>query len=166
MDLFMVILRLIHIFAGIVWVGAGFFMFLIVIPTMAKMRNGQVMQNIMTHSRYSMIMGASAGLTVLAGILLYGRVYSSDWLSTAPGIVLTIGAVAGILAAGHGGAVLSRLQAEQMKLSQAIAAQNGPPNEAHQAEMAALQQKMQLHVRISLILLVIAVVGMSSWRYF
>ncbi len=32
MDTLMVVLRLVHIFAGIAWVGAGFFMMLVLVP--------------------------------------------------------------------------------------------------------------------------------------
>ena len=64
----MVVLRIIHIFAGIYWVGSGFFMFFIVAPTARKLRSGQLMQTILVDSPFSMVIAASAGVTVLAGI--------------------------------------------------------------------------------------------------
>lgn len=159
------VLRITHILAGIMWVGAGLFMVFIIAPTMQKMRNGEIIQNILTHSRYSVYMSVSAGLTVLAGILLYVHVYSADWLSTAPGIVLTIGAVAGILAAGHGGMALAPTQAKLAALGQEIAAGGGRPSESQVVALNELQAKITQHGRISLILGLIAVIGMAGARY-
>jgi hypothetical protein len=140
-------------------------MFFIVAPTARKMQSGQIVQSILVHSRFNTFIGASGGLTVLAGLLLYGRVYSSDWLSTGPGIVLTIGALAGIAALIHGGAVLSRLQREYVSIAKEVEAAGGPPSQAQLASMMDLQAKIAQHSQISVALLVISVLGMASARY-
>jgi uncharacterized membrane protein len=160
------VLRVAHILFGIMWIGAGLFMYFIISPTMQKMRSGEIVNNIVTHSRYSLYMALSAIVTVVAGVLLYIRVYSADWLSTGPGRVLTIGAIAGILAFGHGATAMPSAMDRLNKLGQEIATGGGPPSQDQLAALNDLQGKMTLHSRISLALGLIAVVGMAGARFF
>jgi uncharacterized membrane protein len=165
MDILMVILRLVHIFAGIFWVGTGLFVAIIIIPAMQNMRSSQLMQMIMRHSRFDMAMTVSALLTTLAGVWLYVRVsdgFNADWMRDPGSIVLSIGAVAGLLAFGHGGAALGSITGKYAKLAKAL---DGEPSAAQQQELMALQARIATHSRISLILMIIAVIGMASARY-
>ena len=165
MDILMIILRLIHIFAGIFWVGAGLFMAIIIIPAMQNMRSGQLIQMIMRHSHFDRAMMISALLTTLAGVWLYIRVsdgFNADWMRDPGSMVLSIGAVAGILAFGHGGAALGPATGKFSQLAKEI---EGEPTEEQRNNMMALQARIATHSRISLILMIIAVIGMASARY-
>jgi uncharacterized membrane protein len=170
MDLYMIVLRLIHIFAGIFWVGSGFFMVFVLAPAARKMgQDGRAfMMGFGKHSRINMLMPMSSLLTTVAGLLLYYEVsdgFNADWMKSDGGIVLSIGVVAGLLAFGHGGAVTGPASGKLAKLGEEISAQGGPPTEAQLSQIQALQAKFVLHGQISVLLLVIAVVGMSAARY-
>ena len=166
MDIYMIILRNIHIFAGIFWVGSGLFMALVIVPAMRNMGGGQLMQGILRYSNYHIIIGVAAILTTLAGILMYIQLTAtqgSGWMSTRSGIVLSIGALAGILAFGHGMVVLGKLTRQMRALALQI---DGPPSEQQRAELMPLQAKMATNANIMLVLMIIAVIGMASARYF
>jgi uncharacterized membrane protein len=159
MDIYLVVLRLIHIVAGALWVGVGFFSVLILVPTLVRMGSeaGSVFRALGQSGLYRMIFPVTSGLTVLAGILLYARPNASVVFSSAGWIVLSIGALAGIAGAIHGGAFLAR---QMTDYSQKVAS-----GSAQSADLSALGASLIQHARISLVLLVVALVGMSLARY-
>ena len=172
MDAYMVILRLIHIFAGIFWVGTTIFFVSYLAPNVRALGpdGGKFMQGLLLNTRFDRAMPAASILTTIAGILLYARVTNNfsdtDYMSSAGGIVLSIGSLAGLLAFGHGGAVIGRIVGQQKTLAQQLASQDGPPSPEQGAELATLNAKMGQHTLITLVLMIIAVVGMSAARYF
>lgn len=165
MDIVMIILRIVHIFAGIFWVGAALFMALVIVPAMRSMGSGQLMQGILRYSNYHIIVGAAAILTTLAGLWMYAQLTAtqgSAWMSSRQGIVLSIGALAGILAFGHGMFVLGRLTRQMRALAMQI---DGPPTEEQRGLLLPLQAKMSRNANIMLVLMIISVVGMAAARY-
>ncbi len=170
MDLMMIIFRLIHIFAGIIWVGAGFFMLLVLVPAVRSMDPNvpSVMGSAVFQKRFNRTMTISALLTTLFGLALYGEVsdgFNADWMSSDGGIVLSIGSLAGLLAFGHGAGALGPLTNKIARLGEALREQDGPPTAEQRAELQALQAKNVRHAQISMVLLVIAVAGMAAARY-
>lgn len=166
MDIYMIILRLVHIFAGIFWVGSGLFMALVIVPAMRNMGGGQLMQGILRYSNYHIIIGVAAILTTVAGLLMYAQLAAtlgSGWMSSRQGIVLSIGAVAGLLAFGHGMVVLGKLTRQMRAVAMEI---NGPPTEAQRNILLPLQARMSRNANIMLVLMIISVAGMASARYF
>jgi uncharacterized membrane protein len=171
MDLFMVIFRIIHILAGIIWVGASVMMVLVVGPTARRTgpQAGPFMMNLAGYSVFPGLMMYSAILTVVAGLVLYDRVTDhfrdGDYMSSGGGIVLSIGVVAGLLAFGHGFMTLSKFTKQQYDIARSVMESGGTPNQEQAAEMMRIQDKIRINSQISLILMLISVVGMSAARY-
>jgi len=170
MDVYMVILRLIHFFGGTFWVGAGILMIWFISPTVRALgKDGQTfMKGFVTQSKFTQAMPVASMSTTISGLLLYYSVsdhFNSDWITSAGGVVLTIGSVAGIAATLHGimhtGPTTSRLAA----LGKQIDAQGGPPSESQLAELRTLQAKNAHAGQISLALMIVAVIGMAAARY-
>jgi hypothetical protein len=80
-------------------------------------------------------------------------------------MILGVGAVAAIIAAGIGTGYTGKIGKKMLELGGAIQASGGPPSDAQKAEMSGLQGKMQSAFRIVAILLLIAVAAMASARY-
>jgi uncharacterized membrane protein len=159
MDVYLVVVRLIHIVAAALWVGSGFFATMILTPTLVKLgtEGSGVARTLGQSSAFRMIFPVSGGLTVLAGLLLYFRPGESAIFSSTGWLVLSIGALAGVLGVLHGGAMLARMVRDfVMKLAS---------GSASSAELSDLGANLLQHSRISLALLIIAVVGMSLARY-
>jgi uncharacterized membrane protein len=170
MDIYMVVLRLIHIFAGIFWVGAALFMAVLIIPMVRKAGpdSSVFMWRLYKHTRFITAMPIASVLTTIAGILLYIRVsdtFNVDWITSTGGLVLTIGSIAGLLATGHGGAVLGPMSASYTDALDEVVSQGGPPSEEQVSKLQALGGKIGRHAQISMILMLIAVIGMASARY-
>jgi hypothetical protein len=170
MDLYVIALRLIHIFAGAYWVGAGFMMLGVIGPTAqaAGAEGGRFMQRITTQSRYGLFMAIAGLLTTLSGLLLYWRGsghLQPAWITSGTGLSLTVGGLAGIVAFVLGLAVHWRIGARVKTVTEAMQRAGGPPTPDQLAELQLLgRQEAQAGVW-SAVLLTVAVIGMSVAQY-
>jgi len=170
MQALLTVLRLVHIFSGVYWVGAAAFMTLMVGPLIPKLgpAGPAFMRGLLQERPFSQSMSITAVLTVLSGIWMFWIVsggFQASWFSRTGAIVLTVGAVAGILAAVHGGGVLAPRQSRVGELGEQIAAAGGPPSPEQLASIQAAQADVRQHTLISLGLMIIALAGMASARY-
>ena len=96
------VLRFVHIIAGIVWVGSGIFAAFFLIPALAA--NRQLMPAVMEglQKRRVFIIVPTAGLlTILAGIRLLwidSAGFAESYMQTGPGRAFSIGGTAAIIA--------------------------------------------------------------------
>ena len=129
------ILRLIHIGAGVFWVGALFTFFLFVQPTaMAIGPEGQKFTyHLLHHKRFSVILLGSAITTVLAGLTLLWITTDGFDVSLLFGparLGFTIGGAAAILSLGVGGLyVFPRTRTVERTLGAAMSAGRPPTDE-------------------------------------
>jgi uncharacterized membrane protein/mono/diheme cytochrome c family protein len=169
-DAYMIIFRLIHIFGAIIWFGSSVFLLAFLQPAAAALgpEGQRFMQSLMTNTRFAVVLPLSSLLTVIGGIALYYRIsdhFNSDWMNSTSGVVLTIGSVVGLVAFVHSGAVLSRITRQTGALSKEIGQQGTPPTEAQVAQMRRLQAQNRVQGIISVVLMIIAIIGMVSARY-
>ncbi|MBX3002925.1 MAG: hypothetical protein KF821_08565 [Anaerolineales bacterium] len=161
----LVILRIIHIFAGVLWVGASYTMALFVTPTVHALgADGQTfMQTMAQTGKMSKRLGMAGGLTLLSGLLLYGLLFHGlAPLNTGSGLALTLGGLFGILAGYMGGR-----SGRYVKQMQAVAAElTGGATAELQARMAALQEAMATNGAITTILMTLSLLGMVLSEYF
>lgn len=166
MDIVLVLLRLIHIVAAFVWVGIAFTEVFLLAPALATAGESGLRFSKAMNARpiARNVIPVAASLTVLAGILLYLVGNSTSHFSQTGNIVLGIGAVAGLLAAGHGGAVTGRLAGQLGGLISQYVTDSGISPEGLPAirETAA---KLATHTRISFVIMVVALVFMGGARY-
>lgn len=161
----MTIIRFIHIFSSIFWVGTTLFLVLFVEPTVHSLGpdGGKFMQRLLGGTRFSLAIAASAWITIFAGLLLYGPV-TGGWtadLIFGFRLPLTLGAVAGIAAGIVGTVVQGRASGRLLALGQEIATQGGPPTTAQTAEMQRLQATIRSGSQWSAVLMVLAIIGMT-----
>jgi uncharacterized membrane protein len=169
MDILMIVLRLIHIFGGIFWVGATLFLWRFVTPAVTKLGpdGGKFMRSLLNDTPYLQAIAGAAVATVLSGVWMYLRVsnnFSADWLSQTRNIILTIGALAGLAAAGHGLFAIAPLGRKIQALGNQMA--GGPPTPEQLSTMQQLQAKLSRNVPITAAMMIVAVAGMASARYF
>jgi hypothetical protein len=167
MDIILVLLRLIHIVAAFVWIGMGITTAFFIAPAAAAAGESglRYMKSLLTRTSYAKTFPAVSGITMLAGILLY-LLGSMSYFSQTGNIVLGIGALAGILAGIHGGVKTGRAT---RNLGEALVQYIPDGTNAVTADgLAVLReraQKVASDSRVSLILMIIALLGMASARY-
>ena len=163
-----ILLRLIHILAGIFWVGTAFLIAGFLVPTMrATGREGGVfVRHLMQERRLQVFLGIAMLLTIVSGLTMYGQLAAAthgSWAGTAPGITYGVGGLAAIFGAITG----SLIGGSAGRRMAAIGGSIGPggPSPEQQTEMARLQQRIALGTRLSAGLLAIAASAMAIARY-
>ncbi|HJS47126.1 MAG TPA: hypothetical protein VJ773_03965, partial [Gemmatimonadales bacterium] len=126
MDPLLIALRLIHVVAGILWVGFAVFVPFYLAPALAEAgpESARVMGALQRRG-LTTVMPVLAVLTILAGLWLYWRASGGSlagYLGTTPGLVLGLGGVAAIL-----GFAIGMLFARPAMMRAAALAQSIPP---------------------------------------
>lgn len=164
-----IILRLIHIFAGVFWAGANFVMAGFITPSVQATapESGKFMQHLAQKSGFPRFSEVAGWLTILAGLGLYWLIsdgFQLSWFSTRRGIILSIGALLAIIAMVIAYAMQKPAAKRLGALGQEIQASGGPPSPEQLAEIQAQQKKLARGSLWSAVLLIGAVVGMALSR--
>jgi len=167
MEYVTIILRLIHIFAGVLWVGAAWIGYFFLEPTVRALGpdGGKFMGYMVTSRRYSVVLMIAAILTILAGWSLWFMRYGVPSLQTGPGLAFAIGGVVGLAAAAVGGGLVGPASARMGALGREIAAGKKPPTPEQASEMASLQARLHTGGLWTAILTTIALFLMAIARY-
>lgn len=166
MNTLVLVLRLLHIGAGVFWVGAALFSTFYLTPAVvATGEAGQkVMARLIEHARISARMTAASTVTVLAGAGLYwidAQGFTSSWWTSGPGIGFGLGALAAILGMGAGQMVGS----SAAKVGKLAAQASGGVSAEQAAAIQKARKAMASASTISTILLIVALVCMATARY-
>lgn len=168
MDIVLVLLRLLHIVMAFTWFGLGLTSVLYIMPTVIAGGESSLrfINTLFTKTSYGMIFAVVSGTTTLAGILLYIIGNASTHFTQTGNMVLGIGALAGLAATIHGGAILGRsTKALAAELATQVPAEGQSMSASVVASLKGLAEQAQSHAKISLVLMIIALIGMGSARY-
>jgi hypothetical protein len=165
----MIVLRLIHIICGVFWAGTAMAVAWFILPASRAMGQpgGAFMQQLMFRQKLRVYVGVAMGLTVLSGITMYVHLSmetNGAWAASRMGMVLGVGAVAGIIAGAIGGIAVGRYGQRLFNLGTQVQASGGPPTDEQRREIESLQGKMFTAFRIIAVLLLIAIAAMASAR--
>jgi uncharacterized membrane protein len=167
MQIFFTLMRIIHIGAAVFWAGSAFFLVRIVLPTVqeAGPDGGKFMQRLGASGRLSTAFAIASGTTVLSGALAFYPAtggLNMDFLRSTHGIVLSLGAVFGILAFLHGMLITSPVTRRSGELAKQMLARQGPPDPEQLKEAQALGAKLGTYATHSAILIALALLGMAA----
>lgn len=165
----MIILRVVHIFAGVFWVGVSFFNIYFLQPTVRATgaEGTKVMQHLTRGTRFTTSMYAASSLNVLSGLIMYWIIsgFNLAFLSSGYGLVLTIGAIAGLVAWLVAMLVIRNILKGMASLGQQIQAQGAPPTAEQSVQLGALSSKLASVGQANLVLMTISLLGMSIAQY-
>ena len=157
--------RVLHVFLGAFWAGALFFVVLYLNPAVAQSgpAGGQVMGQVLRRGWMKAIMLIST-LTIVTGLYLFWYMsagFSSGFMGTKPGIVLSVGMLVGLVALAIGLFGTRPTGNRMAELMAQTAAAQGPPSPEIMAEMGQLSKKMTTLLKIVAVLVFVAVVTMA-----
>lgn len=163
MNIYLVwLLRIIHIVAGVFWVGGTLIMTLFVGPTVAA--TGEAGQKFVGHLmnslKFSNRMAIASGLTILAGFILYFR-GGSAFFESRFGIGLGIGAVFALIGFFAGMMIGRTIKA----MAELGAQMQGKPSPDQILRMKTLQKRQATVSLISTVSVVLATAFMAIARY-
>lgn len=158
-------LRVIHVLTGVFWAGAVFLIVLFLEPALreAGAAGGRVMGG-MVRRGYSGFVSIVALVNILTGFWLLWRLsgrFSSGFMGSLSGILLSSGMLTGLLALGAGVHMVRRPALRLSELGGRLAASGAPPTADEQAEMTRLQNKIRTASLIAAVLLLISVITMA-----
>ena len=159
------LLRIVHIVAGVFWVGGSLVMTFFVGPTLGAIGEPglRFISHLNNNLKFSNRMAAAAGSSVLAGLILYGldARAGASWLRSDFAIGLGIGAVFALI-----GFVLGIMVGRTTKAMAQLGAQmQGKPSPDQMAQMQAMQKRQATFSMTSAIAVVLATVFMAIARY-
>lgn len=166
---FWFVFRLIHILAGVAWVGGVFLFVVFLQPSAAAIgpaagpMMGQLLGVRKLVDRFLLL----AGITIVAGLVMYVKLASDasslgGFVRSGYGLALTIGMVAAISAASIGTFVTRPNVRAMMAIQRQVAESGAPPTPEQGAEIARRQGTLKLAGRVALSLLVLSVATMAT----
>lgn len=169
---YMVLFRIVHIVAGVGWVGSVFLFVVFVQPSAAAIApaGAPFMAELLGKRRLVDRIIALAMISVTGGLFLYWHDWHAygtfgTWIGSTFGTMITVGMVTAIVALAIGVRGTRPNVVRMLALGRQIAESGGPPSPEAAAEMGAIQGRLKVFARLSLGLLVLAVLAMSSARY-
>lgn len=170
MDTYMVVLRMVHILAGAFWVGAALVVFVFLQPAAREVgpAAGPLMMHLAQKKRLPDIVLGAAGITILAGLLMYWQVsdgFDPDWIGSTYGVAITLGALSAIVAVALGGSIVRPSMTAAAAIGREVATSGGPPTPEQAAKIEVLQDRVRTTGKVIIPLLVFATAAMASARY-
>lgn len=168
--IYLIVLRILHIVGGTCWVGGAIIYHLFLEPT-AKANapeSRQFMQYFIVRRRYPVYMTVSSLATNISGALLFWRSsggLTSNWITSGPGLVFSLGSVVAIVAFGMGMFILNPTAKRMMGLGQAIQTAGGPPLPEQMSQLHQLENKMSQVGWTEFALMLLSLTAMTVARY-
>lgn len=162
--------RLVHILAGICWVGGAVFITLFLLPAARTVgpAAGPILREINAVRKLPVFLALMSWSTIISGGILAWRdagALGMRWFESGTGLVFGIGATLGIIA-GLGGMLISAPTASKMaKLSSQIAREQRDPSAQESLTIQGFQDKLYNSGRVFMVLLLLASAAMASARY-
>ena len=166
MNYLVIALRIIHIVAGVFWVGGVLMMTYFIGPTIgATAESGQkFVGHLMNNLKFSNRMAAAAGTTIVAGFILYwidSDGFTSAWMTSGAGRGFGIGAAFALI-----GFVFGLLLGRTTKAMALLGAQiQGKPSSEQMTQLATLRKQQVTYSNLSAITLILSVIFMAIARY-
>lgn len=167
MDVWAVVLRIVHIVSGVLWVGGAGLFFFYLEPAMNRLGPDaeKFADEVVNRRKVPIYFVTFSTLTVLAGGILYWRDFGT-LLDTSPfGLALGLGGLAALLAWLGGNLLIPRTLAQLMAVGTEMKASAGPPPADLVARMQSIQERLRLIGLVDIALLLFAVAAMASARY-
>jgi hypothetical protein len=168
----MLVFRIVHIGAAVVWVGMVVFFAVFLTPTASELGPAAfpVMKELVEKRKVPKVIQSIAGVTVIGGLFLYWRDWHAygglgNFVGSAFGLTLTVGAISAISAFVVGNFLVAKNVERLIGVGSTVAAAGGPPAPEFVAETQQLAARIRLGSRIVLLLLAITVFAMATARY-
>jgi uncharacterized membrane protein len=158
---------LIHVLFGVIWAGGAIVAGWFILPAAlaAGPGGGAVMAGV-AQRKFPIFMTVTASLVVLSGLRLYMIRFTTGWVTSPEGIVLSLGALLALAAFGMGLFIQKPTVERIAALSAQIAASGAPPTPEQAAQLKALRDRLGSIARVTAWHLFAAALLMASHRLF
>lgn len=165
----LVIMRLLHVMAGIFWAGTMFFTARFLFPAIQETGpDGAKVGAALQRLGFMTIMPIVALVTILSGLYLYWRDsggFQSGWMRSGMGTTLGIGALCAVVAFIIGIVVARPAMMRATVLAQSAAQANAAERDGILKTAQALRERSNRATRIVTLLIALAAAAMAVARY-
>ena len=167
MDVWAVVLRIIHIVAGVLWVGGAGLFFFYLEPAINKLGPDaeKFVDEIINRRKAPIYFVTISTLTVVAGVILYLRDFGATIATSPYALALGLGGLAALIAWLGGNLLIPRTLMQLMAVGAEMKTSAGPPPPELVSRMHATQARLRLIGLVDIVLLLFAVAAMASARY-
>ncbi|MFQ5946815.1 MAG: hypothetical protein ACE5NC_11305 [Anaerolineae bacterium] len=169
MDLFIISLRMIHILAGIFWVGSALIFRPFFFPVLRRAGSaGDKIMHGFAQTRLSITIDTSAVVTTLTGLVLYWHVsggLNTNWITSDAGLTLTAGSLAGLVALLLGAVIGGPMLRKRLRLATKVETSPGPATAEQRAEIDEIHDRLGAYQPYQIALMVMAIITMVATRY-
>jgi len=164
---YLLVLRILHIGAGVFWVGSTLLLTVVISPALKETGGlGQkFVDYLIKNKRFGTESAGAGGMAGLAGLLLYWRDsghLTSGWMTSSAGIGFTVGAVLGLIAFIFGILTDRKLKA----MVQFREGFQGAPSDEQTSQLQGLEKQQTTYAYICTITLTLALWIMATARYY
>jgi ribose/xylose/arabinose/galactoside ABC-type transport system permease subunit len=174
-DGIMIVLRMFHIIAGVLWVGSAFFFVAFLGPASEMVTpevSGPLFGVLVNKMRVPKVITTLGMVTVTFGWLMWLKnLRDYHWSLSAwawhyrPGLVFTIGGILASLAFFEGYLGVGKNVERLTEMGGTVAASGAPPTPEQQSAMEKLRTEIKKHGQQDIVLLILAVFAMATARY-
>lgn len=170
MDAYVIVLRILHIVAGVFWVGSAALVTFFLEPAAQTLgpAAGPFMGELSAKRKLPIAISVAGIVNVLAGLLLYWEASNGldpDWITSGPGLGFTVGGIAAIVGLTVGVGFIRPRFARLGAIGAEVQASGGQPSQSQAAEVQRLNHVLKRLGLSVMTLLVFAVVAMAVARY-
>jgi hypothetical protein len=170
MDWWVIVLRIVHVGAAMLWFGGAILSAFFLDPTERALgRQAQpFMEHLMTRRKLGIYFPIVALLTILAGAALYWHAsggLQAAWVASPTGLAFTLGGLAAIAAFISGMVLLVPAVSVQTAVGMELAATDAGPTPAQLERLAWADRRMRLATWVDIPLLLFAALTMAVARY-
>lgn len=166
MDYLFLTLRIVHILAGVFWVGGTLMMTFFIAPTVGALGDAgpKFVAHLVRNLKFTTRMSIAAGLTALAGIWLYwidSNGFETAWMMSSVGTGFGIGTGLGAIGFVFG-ILIGRTTNALVQLGGQV---QGKPTPEQAARLQLLQKRQARYSRVTAVSLILAVIFMAMARF-
>jgi uncharacterized membrane protein len=166
MNYYLLILRILHIGAGVYWVGSTLLLAFVITPALkATGGSGQkFVDYLITNKRFGTESAGAGGMAGIAGLLLYwhdSQRLTSAWMESSAGIGFAVGGVFGLIAFIFGILTDRKLKAMAGLREQLESA----PSDEKSSQLQGLEKQQTTYLNICAVTLTLSLWIMAVARY-
>ncbi len=169
MEFFVVAPRVLHVLAGLFWVGSAviFRPFFLPVLRSAGPAGDKIMHGI-AQTRLSIAIDISAVVTTASGLILYWQVsggVNADWIASEAGITVTAGSLAGVVALFLGAVIGGPMLRKRLRLATEVESSTDPATAEQKAHIETVHNRLGRYQPYQIALMVFAIITMIAARY-
>lgn len=170
MNTYLFLLHLLHVVCALIWGGIALMFHFFLLPASEKFgrEGGRFLVLLVSTNQFSKVVSAAGAITIICGILLFYETsghWNAVWLSSPKGIVLSAGAIAGLVATWGGWFINKPAVSRISDISKELSASGIEPTATQTAEITSLRTRIRQGSEMVAWSILVSLITMAGSQY-